>query len=241
MTDPFAAAQVTGARISTQSTAPVDNPFNGVDMDASNPFASPDDVRVNFKPAPKLEDLSGRLVVMIPRLFRSDHPKNEQYVKPGESPLQDLYTVDLHVIEQRALTFVTIEKGKDGALDIEKKTDMPAVEFPADFPGVWILQAAIIGQLRRVDGSARPLLAGRVRRGPTKNSRARTFDAMEAEWAAYEDKLRSGNFNAVKPQFSWQIDVALNADDQRLLMGWWNANKDVIGQVGKSRDVTGQR
>ena len=205
----------------------VDDPFGGVDVD-EDPFATSEDVKGGvFAPKPKPEDLNGRLIAMIPRSFKADHPKPEQWRKDANDTVQDLYTVDLYVIDGGELRFWYDAKVEGSEDLVPTEQIIPAEDMPAAFEGVWILQQALIGQLKRVDGTARPILMGTMRRGPqAKEARAgKTFDDIRD---AYDAWVARGKPDNKGPKFSWQVDVNVNADQRRQAQQWWATAKDSI-------------
>ncbi|HEU4754273.1 MAG TPA: hypothetical protein VFU47_14280 [Armatimonadota bacterium] len=197
----------------------LEDPF-AQEVDAEDPFASPDDVKGggSFRPVPKPEDYAGRLVAMIPRKFRNDAPIPEQFQQAGGPTVRDEYTVDLYILDGGELKFWANVK-QEGSEDRElKEIIVPADEIPAGWEGVWIVQSALIGQLRKVDGTRRPILLGRMRRGPQAKDRGKkTFDSIQAEWDAYAARGMKGE----KPRFSWQVDVAISPEDRAVALEWW--------------------
>lgn len=192
--------------------------------DTEDPFATADDVKGSggtFRPSPKPEDLEGRLIAMIPRSFRNDAPKLDRFVKPGESAVQDQYTVDLYVIDRAPLTYWYNAKVEGS--EERKLTEyvIPAEDMPAGFEGVWIQQAALIGQLRKVDGSAKPIVMGRMRKGPQARDRGKqTFETIAAETQAWRDRGSRGE----APRFSWQVDVMNEGTpDHAEALAWWRS------------------
>jgi hypothetical protein len=194
----------------------IPDPFGATDTD-EDPFATEDDVKGgSFTPAPKIPDLEGRLVVMVPRAFVDDAPKAKEYQKDASDTTQDRYTADVIVLDGGPLTFEYPGQADDKG---NRPTLTSTVEdLPALFPGRWIFEQAIIGQLKKVDGSARPMLLGVVRRGPQSKDRAagKTFQDIAAAHEAWR-KNPKGN----APRFSWQIDVAVTPGQKAAALTWW--------------------
>lgn len=202
----------------TQSIA---DPFaQATDLD--DPFATPEDVKGGsgtFTPSPNLEALAGRLVAFIPRKLEKRAPKPEQFRQNANDTTRERYTVDLYVLDKQEFRFWynAKQEGTDERVPTEHVVE--ASDIPFNVPNYWIVQSALIGQIRKVDGGPRPILAGRVRRGPQAEDRDRkTFDSVEAEWAAYVARGMKGT----KPKFSWQVDNAMSNDDLFALRDWWH-------------------
>lgn len=189
--------------------------------DTADPFATPEDTRKGggtFVPSPNLEALHGRLVAFIPRKLEKRAPKPEEFRRDASDTTRERYTVDLYVLDKAGFRFWYNAKQEGTAERVPTEHIVEASDIPFHVPSYWIVQDALIGQIRSVDGGPRPILAGRVRRGPQAKDRAtKTFDSVEAEWAAYEARGMKGT----KPKFSWQIDNAMSNDDLFALRDWW--------------------
>jgi hypothetical protein len=197
------------------------DPFAGADPD-EDPFATSEDVKSGgFIPRPALEDLEGRLIVMVPRAFMEDAKTPEQFVKMGADPTRQQYTVDLVVLDGGTLTYEYKSSEADGNGGTRKVTKVNTVDtLPALFPGLWVSQASLIGQLRKVDGTRRPLLLGIMRKGPQADDRkaGKTWQDVAAEFAAWRQNPR-GN----PPKFSWQVDVDAVTQAHKGLASAWLA------------------
>lgn len=204
-------------------TQTVEDPF-ATDADTDDPFATPEDVRPgsgSFLPKPSLAALEGRMVAMIPRKFEDDAPLPEQYREPGGKTVRDRYTVDMYVLDGGELRYFYTERGQNGAADTEKEQVIPASDLPVLFADTWRVEQSIIGQLRKVDGSQRPILMGIVRRGPKAAERraGATFESVEAAFVAWEQKPARTRGNP--PAFSWQIDLDVPAERRAVALDWW--------------------
>jgi hypothetical protein len=193
----------------------IEDPFGATEVD-EDPFATEDDVKGgSYTPTPKLEDLEGRLVVMVPRAFTDEAPKPKQFQKDPTDTTQDRYTADVIVLDGGPLSFEYPgpDDGKGNRAMLDTTTDVPVV-----FPGKWVFEQAVIGQLKRVDGTARPMLLGVVRRGPQSADRkaGKGFEDIAQAFAAWRKNPR-GN----PPKFSWQIDVAITPDQKAMALAWW--------------------
>lgn len=195
----------------------IPDPFGATTVD-EDPFATADDVKGGtFTPSPPLEALDGKLVIMVPRKFVDDAPVPEQWKKAGGATIRDRYTVDLVVLGAGEFTFQYMAKvdGKE-----EREEQSHTVTLPALFTGKWVHESAIIGQLRKVDGTSRPLLRGILRRGPQADDRraGKTFADVEAAFAAW---MRNPRPNQT-PKFSWQVDVdGVTAEQAAAALTWY--------------------
>jgi hypothetical protein len=204
----------------------VEDPF-ATAVDEDDPFATPEDVARSsgpFVPRPYLADLAGRLVAMVPREFKADHPKRKDRIEAGGKETEECYIVDMAVLSGGDLTFFYASKveGKEDEFEQQEHT-IPAGEIPFTWFRVFRTEGNVIGQLKKIDGTARPVLLGRVRRGPQAPDKRKgvTADQVEKLWEAYEAHLRAGRTNAVKPKFSWFVDVDVVTDADRTLARQW--------------------
>lgn len=203
----------------------VEDPF-ATSVDEDDPFATADDVKRTagpFIPRPYLSDLVGRLVAMVPReVKRVEKRKDRQ--EAGKDNTEERYTVDMAVLDGGDLTFFYASKveGKEDEYE-QKEHTVPEEEIPFTWTSVHRTEGNVIGQLKKIDGTARPVLLGRIRRGPQAPERRKgvTADQIEKAWADYEALLRAGRTNAVKPKFSWVVDVDVVTDADRLLARQW--------------------
>jgi hypothetical protein len=91
-------------------------------------------------------------------------------------------------------------------------------DIPALFPGKWVHEASIIGQLNKAQRGPRPVVMGRVTRGPQAKDRkaGKTAQDIADAFAAWR-KNPKGN----PPRFSWQIDVdSVTAADREVAARW---------------------
>lgn len=202
-----------------------EDPF-GATVDETDPFATEEEGKAGggkFEPTPKIPDLVGRLVAMIPRAFTDQAPKATRFQRGPDDKYQDRYTVDLVVLDGGDLTFWA--QVKEGDATKEQEITVPAGDLPKMWKGTWIFQLALIGQLRKVAGGPRPILLGRVRRGPQAKDRGKeTFASIEAAWTAWDTRGRRG----AEPDYSWQIDTGISQEDRAVALRWWASVKDTI-------------
>lgn len=195
----------------------IDDPFGAVEVD-EDPFATPEDVKTgkSFTPTPSLEQLERKLLILVPRKFEEDAPVPEAFAKnPGE--VRERYTVDMVVLGSGAFTFQYNAKieGSDGREPRDFTVDLPHL-----FTDVWRVEASIIGQLRKVDGTQRPMLLGVLRRGPQSKDRqaGKTFEDIEAAFEAWRKNPRGAT-----PRFSWQIDVDVTPEQKAAATAWYRS------------------
>lgn len=207
------------------SAIDTEDPF-GATVDADDPFATPAEGKAgggSFEPTPTVADLNGWLVAYIPREFTDKAPKKKEHQKTPDDVYQDRYTVDLVILAGNDLSFYT--KVKEGDRLVEKEITVPASEFPKMYTGTWIFQQALIGQLKKVHGSPRPILLGRVGRGPRAKDRdTETFESIAQAWKNWEARGRRGE----APPYSWQINVDITEAEREIAKRWWASAKDSI-------------
>lgn len=186
-----------------------------------DPFATPEDSRGggNFEPAPFFDAIPGRLVALIPRKFEPEAKKRADRVEAGGKDTEERYTADMVVLDGGPISFWYNEKveGSDQREPVEKVIDV----LPRLFPGTWRTEGRVIGRLKKIDGGARPILLGRVRRVPQKDDAAtQTIASIEAAWAAWEKRGKNGP----RPKFSWDVvPDGLTEADKALARDWYRA------------------
>jgi hypothetical protein len=205
-------------------TDQVEDPFAET-VDEDDPFATAEDVaRASgpFVPRPYLSDLAGRLVVMVPREFTKDAPKRKDRIEAGGAETEERYTVDMACLDGGALTFWYNKREEANAEPVLTEHTIEADELPFLWTSVYRTEGNVIGQLKKIDGKARPLLIGRVRRGAQAPDRKKgvTTDQVEAAWTAWDARGRKGP----QPKFSWIMDVdAVTPEDKALALAWLKA------------------
>lgn len=187
-----------------------------------DPFATPEDSKGggSFEPSPFFDAIPGRLVALIPRKFEPEAKKRADRVEAGGKDTEERYTADMVVLDGGPVTFWYNEKqeGSEERVPTEKTIDA----LPHLFPGTWRTEGRVIGRLKKVDGGARPILLGRVRRVPQKDDAAKgaTMASIESAWAAWEKRGKNGP----RPKFSWDvIPDGLTDADKALAASWWKA------------------
>lgn len=196
-------------------------------VDEDDPFATAEDVKRAsgpFIPRPYLADLCGRLVAFVPRSYEKDAPKRKDRIEAGGKETEERYTADMVVLDGGDLTFFYASKveGRENEFE-QKEHTVPAAEIPFLWENTFRTEGNVIGQLKKVDGTARPILLGRVRRGPQAADKRNgvTADQTEKLWRDYEAHLRAGRTNATKPKFSWFVDVDVVTDADRVVARRW--------------------
>lgn len=198
-------------------------------LDTEDPFATPEDVKPgtggDFKPSPKPEDLEGALIVMVPRAHDAKAKKLERFVKAGEDPHQERWTVDLYVLEGKApgadLAFWYQKRDRDNPDATPDLTEyvIASANMPEMFGHTRIYQWSIIGQMNKIADSPRPLLMGRVVRGPKAADarKGKTVADVAKEFAAWE---RTGR-KTERPGFTWIVDTATTPEDRQKAVAWF--------------------
>ena len=170
---------------------------------------------------------------MIPRKLETASPVPAQFAKtPGET--RERFTVDLYVLASAdggdlRFWYNAKQEGTDERVPTEHT--VPASDLPYHVPNYWIVQGAIVGQLRRAADSTKPIVMGRVRRGPVADDRGKkTFDQVEAEWDAFIARGQRGT----KPRFSWQIEASVpGSEDYAAALAWWKSAGVQLGPIEK--------
>ena len=219
------------------------DPF-AVATDLDDPFATPEDTQSGggeFKPNPKPEYLDGALVAMVPRKHDAQAKKLERFVKTGESPYQERWTVDLYVIEGPEagadLSFWYNKVDRDTKAVSEVEYVIAAANMPEAFHGNRVYQWGIIGQLNKVADGPRPILMGRVARGPkaADERNGKTFEDVANEIKAWEARGRKGE----RPGFAWKINQAVSEADRAKALAWYaQAKPDLTAPIARTTEPT---
>lgn len=193
----------------------LDDPFATANVDDDDVFATSADVKGGgFTPSPLWENIEGRLVAIVPREFREDAP--DPFAKEPNAT-RDRWTVDLAVLDGGGFTFEypgpPVPEGQTRATLTHEVPELPAL-----FEGKWVHEASIIGQLNKVRKTPRPVLLGRIIRGP--QSKERKAGKTPADIAAAFETWRK-NPRGVAPKFSWQIDVDAAGERELELARRW--------------------
>jgi hypothetical protein len=201
-------------------TQDIEDPF-AVGADEDDPFADAATARQGagtFTPRPALEDLEGRTVIMVPRGLDKEAKTPDMWVAKGAQPTREQYTVDLVVLDGGPLSFPYKDKVTEGnTTRVEEKT-FTVDELPFMWKGVWRTEASIIGQLKKVDGTSKPMLLGVLRKGPQADDRKAGVTWQNIA-EAFEVWRKNPRGNA--PKFSWFVDV--DSANKELALAWWRA------------------
>jgi hypothetical protein len=233
MTDPFAAVQVPSTVASTNApkppvgtgTAVLDDPFRSA-HDLADPFAVSSALRGEYTPSPSVEQMAGRLVVMIPRSFNPSAPDPNT---PGK--MRELYTVDLTILSGGKLEYPYRLKADPERGTIEEWKTWTVEDIspakPATYTGYWVPQGGIIGGLKKSHA------VGKVYMGvptivPTKDQRERgvTQAQVQAEYDSWNSRGRVTN----RPRYGWTL-LDPTADQHALAIQWWATAKDNISAI----------
>ena len=201
----------------------VEDPW-AITVDEENPWATPEDVKTgSFEPTPFFDSLSGRLVAFVPRFFEKEAKKRADRVEPGGATTEERYTVDMVVLDGGELRYWYNKKVEGQEERVPTEHVIPASDLPKLYTGVWRTEGNVVGQLKKIDGSARPILLGRVVRGPQKADRDKgvTPAKIQKAYAEWEKRGKTGP----KPKFSWIVDVDITDADRALATKWYVAAK----------------
>lgn len=221
--DPFAAAAVAG----TQTVDPY-TPASDVD----DPFAVNSDYRGDFTPAVPLDNLQGRLVVMIPRSF---DPNAKDPFDPTGVKTREQYTVDLYVLTGGRLSYYYTQRA-----DAEKGTPEETKEMvienvsptePAAWPNYWVPQGGIIGKLKKAHEEGRPFL-GVVAMVATSADRKRGV-TNEVTRRVVKEWIERGRQGA-RPRYTWALDDP-TPDLKAVAIEWWKRERANIAAVTPSK------
>jgi hypothetical protein len=202
-------------------TEEIDDPF-AVAQDEDDPFADPETVKAGgaFTPRPALEDLEGRLLALIPRAFDKESKTPQIWVDKGAPATREQYTADMVLLDGGPLTFPYKDKVTEGKTTTVVDKEWTIDVLPHLWQGVWRSEASLIGQLKKVDGTGKPILLGVLRRGPQADDRkaGKTWEDIAAAFTAWRKNPR-GN----APKFSWFVDVDVTPEQAALAREWWKA------------------
>lgn len=197
--------------------------------DEEDPFAGEDEIGSGlFIPKPSLEVLDGRFIVLVPRKYEEAVPIPEDFRQPGGPTERERVTADMVVFGPGGLEYDYFDKndktdGQDGSY---KKWTIEDDAMPFMFTGVWRVEAAIVGPLKRLMGTRKPILSGIVRRGPLAKDRGKeNFESIEAARQAWIAAGKPERGPIKNPRFSWQIDIRISSDQAAQRLNWWNNAK----------------
>lgn len=229
----------------TQSTIEQD-PF-GATVDETgavlDPFATEEEAVAHGggkrEPAPFPSALDGCFIALVPRAFTSRHKVHPDYVKEkGATEYQDRYNADIILLgtpDGGPFTFNAPDPDftGEGKAPLREFTVTPE-EMPKMWPGRFILEYAIIGQLRNALKAGKYIVTGTMRRGPQAEDarKGATFDSVAADFA----KHFATNGRHPKPRFSWQIDTRITPEQIAARGAWYASVKDTIN-LGAIKDL----
>lgn len=214
-------------------TNAIADPF-ATETNVGDPFATAEDTKGgggSFTPTPFFDALAGRLIALIPRSFDKEAPKRADRVETGGATTEERYTVDMVVLDGGDLTYWYNKKVEGSEDRVPTEMTIPAADLPMLYTGVWRTEGNVIGRLKKIDGTARPILLGVVRRIPRAKAKGKgvTTEAVEAAYAAWEARGKNGP----RPEFSWDVVPAASgspeADAHRALAGSWYAKARAEG------------
>lgn len=203
-------------------TQDIKDPFASEPAEDFDPFASAEDATAGgtFVPWPSVEDVVGRLVVLVPRQYNPEAKVSEYAQKTyGMAPTQQEWRVDLVVLDgPRPFQYSYRAKDGDNYVDAMHRFE----ELPALIPNWRVSAGNIQGVLNRVSKLDTPLALGRIRAGYTKKQMegGKTFEDFHAELESYYANPRAFK-NAPKPV--WHLVVSEAPADKDLARAWYRA------------------
>lgn len=224
--DPYAAAQ-TAAPTAVAERPVARNIPAGPVANRANPFAVASQYGGgDFVPGPNLEDLQGRVCILIPRKEVEVEDLNDK------TKTKMIWQTDLYVISGGPFTFWYQKTVKeDGKADRKELTEFAVSNAvtPADpfmVPGYRVYGGYINYKLGKV-AQDRSLFVGvptRVPQGPDAKKGA-TVASVAAEFEAWEKTGRK--IPAGGPKFAWDMPDP-SPEQYAAAMEWWNLNADKI-------------
>lgn len=188
----------------------------------SDPFATADEAASHagpFVPWPKIEDVAGRLIVLVPRTFDKEAKVSEYAQRTyGMGPTQEEWRVDLVILDGGRLEYGYRAK-KEGTENEFVDATHVIEELPSVIPGWRVSAGNIIGTINRVHEGPKPFVLGRIRAGySAKEMRAgRTFEEFAKELEAFYANPRGKK----QPKPVWHMQVSDDAADRAVALAWW--------------------
>lgn len=189
--------------------------------DEYDPFATADEANKRggpFIPWPKMPDITGRLVVLVPRKFEKEAKVGARaQAEYGMSATQEQWTTDLVVLDGGQLSYAC--KIKDG--DEYKDATHVIDTLPALITNWPVSSGNIIGVLNRISDGPKPFALGRILPGyPKKQMDAgKTF----GDWAAESEAFYANPRGKTQPKAVWHLVVSDDAADRALGLAWFKA------------------
>lgn len=228
--DPF--AQATAQAAGTTSTAPAPAGSNGQQStavpanpvaDTANPFKKASEVGSSgqdYDPFVPLAYLERRMLVMVPRSFRTDAEKKPEF----GGGVTDEWRVDIIVLDGGTLTFPTKVKDPDNPNGDYIEKEVTYSEFPATFRGQGIRGGQLVGALNGAN-KAGGFLYGVLRRVPVMQDvrSGKTIETLDQEIQAWRQKIAAG-IPATDVRYTWNLDdrpQALTPEREKLALAWW--------------------
>lgn len=211
----------------------MDDPF-AVTVDEDDPFASSEDFKSSggsWNPRPSsVEDLAGKLVVLVPRNFEKEAKVSEYLREKYSLPeTREQWTADIIVLDGD-LPWKFEYRGKEDRDSTEYVTKVAEVtEFPYMMANYRITWQNVIGALNKIADGKKPMGIGRIRAGYTaKEMRSgKTFEMFAEEVAAYDARVKEVGVrkagDAPKPR--WHFDPSDAPEDRAKAMAWWKQAK----------------
>lgn len=190
----------------------------------SDPFASSEDAASHagpFIPWPKIEDVTDRLIVLVPRTYDAEAKVSEYAQRThGMKPTQDEWRADLVVLDGGKLSY-TYRAKVEGTEDSYADATHVIEELPALIPGWRVTAGNILGTLNRIHEGPKPFALGRIRAGysAAEMRKGRTFEEFAAELEAFYKAPKGKK----QPKPVWHLVVSDDAADRAVALAWWKA------------------
>lgn len=209
----------------------MEDPF-AVAVDEDDPFASEEDFGRNsgpFVPWPGIEDVAGRLVVLVPRKHDAEAKVSEYLQNTYNLPAtREEWIVDVVVLDGE-VPFSFSYRGKEDKDSTEYVEKVFTVEsLPFLVPGWKVSWGNVIGAINKIAGGTKPMGIGHLRAGyNAKDMRSgKTFEMFEAEYSAWEEKVKKNPKAAgAAPRQVWHFVPSGDAGDKAKAVAWWKQAK----------------
>lgn len=237
MTDAFAeAAAQTAAPASAPAQAQVgtaapesvkaDYAFGGVD----DPFLTSSDVNTGGAIGPRvsLDDVIGRLVVMIPQLFTEKAQKPERFRKNADDLFQPVADVDFFVLDGPLPFSFEWQKPAPTAADPNAKEYVTetVTEFPYVEKGKRLFNAGLSWSVKRTMDQ-RGILMGVMAYGPANRKSGGDIDSVSAAMQDWIKRGRKGD----RPQSTYVLDDrphVLTPQRRSAAGAWWSEYRKTL-------------
>lgn len=190
--------------------------------DESDPFATADEAASHagpFVPWPKIDAVTDRLIVLVPRTFDKEAKVSEYAQREHRmGPTQEEWRTDLVVLDGGTLSYPYKAKDPNTEGAFINATHV-IEELPALIPNWRVSAGNIIGTLNRIAEGPKPFALGRIRAGYVKKSMdaGKTFEDFAAEQEAFYANPKG----KTQPKAVWHLVVSDDPQDRAVALAWW--------------------